>query len=69
MYDYTWPDRNQVCQIRHVFCQDGSIVLATVPFVIIWLLDVSEKENRSYHDHAESRELNLPLVYVCRVEI
>ena len=29
--------------------------------------DVSEKENRSYH--TESRELNLPLLYVCRVEI
>ena len=50
-----------------MFCQDGSIVLATVSFVYIWLLDVSEKENRSYH--AESRELNLPLLYVCRVEI
>ena len=50
-----------------VFCQDSSIVLATLSFAIIWLLDVSEKENRLYH--AESRELNLPLVYVCRVEI
>ena len=48
-----------------MFFQDGPIVLATVSSVIIWLLDVSEKENRSYH--AESRELNLPLVYVCRL--
>ena len=49
-----------------MFCQDGPI-LATDSFVFIWQLDVLGKENRSYH--AESRELNIPLVYVCRVEI
>ena len=35
--------------------------------LVVVVDNVSEKENRLHH--AESRELNLPLVYVCHVDI